>query len=112
MCMSYKIASVPSEDSDQPAHLRSLIRAFTGHSMGSQGSKPSSGGQRRLISFYWVHAKFCRTLRKPAYSNLLKISPPNTESFPIKILIFFIFLLKNIDCGYSLESPRRGGSNE
>ena len=26
--------------------------------------------------------------------------------------IFFLFLLKNIDCGYSLEPPRRGGSNE
>ena len=25
---------------------------------------------------------------------------------------FFLFLLKNIDCGYSLESHRRGGSNE
>ena len=25
---------------------------------------------------------------------------------------FFIFLLKNTDCGYSLEPPRRGGSNE
>ena len=25
---------------------------------------------------------------------------------------FFFFLLKNIDCGYSLESPRRDGSNE
>ena len=24
----------------------------------------------------------------------------------------FLFLLKNIDCGYSLEPPRRGGSNE
>ena len=34
-----------------------------------------------------------------------------TESFQVKILIFFIFLLKNIDCGYSLEPPR-GGSNE
>ena len=27
-------------------------------------------------------------------------------------MIFAIFLLKNIDCGYSLEPPRRGGSNE
>ena len=27
-------------------------------------------------------------------------------------IIFFLFLLKNIDCGYSLEPPRRGGSNE
>ena len=34
-------------------------------------------------------------LRKHAYSNILKISPPKTESFEIKILIFFfIFLLK------------------
>ena len=26
--------------------------------------------------------------------------------------LFFLFLLNNIDCGYSLEPPRRGGSNE
>ena len=26
--------------------------------------------------------------------------------------IIFLFLLKYIDCGYSLEPPRRGGSNE
>ena len=26
--------------------------------------------------------------------------------------IIFLFLLKNIDCMYSLEPPRRGGSNE
>ena len=28
------------------------------------------------------------------------------------ILYFFSFLLKSLDCGYSLEPPRRGGSNE
>ena len=28
------------------------------------------------------------------------------------VYIIFVFLLKNIDCGYSLELPRRGGSNE
>ena len=32
------------------------------------------------------------------------------ENFQIKILIFFKFPLKT-DCGYSLEPPRRGGSN-
>ena len=32
--------------------------------------------------------------------------------FQMKIRIFFIFLLKNMDCGYSLAPPRRGGSNE
>ena len=25
--------------------------------------------------------------------------------------LFFLFLHQNIDCGYSLEPPRRGGSN-
>ena len=28
------------------------------------------------------------------------------------VYIILLFLLKNIDCGYSLEPPRRGGSNE
>ena len=32
--------------------------------------------------------------------------------FRIKILIFFHISAQNIDCGYSLEPPRRGGSNE
>ena len=43
------------------------------------------------------------TVRKQAYSNILKLLPPKNENFSIKILIFFIFLLQNIDCGYSLE---------
>ena len=29
-----------------------------------------------------------------------------------KKLIFFLISAQNIDCGYSLEPPRRGGSNE
>ena len=46
------------------------------------------------------------------FKYILKISPPKTESFQIKILIFFIFLHKTIACGYSLELPNRGSSNE
>ena len=34
------------------------------------------------------------------------------ENFQIKILIFFPISAQNIDCKYSLEPPRRGGSNE
>ena len=52
------------------------------------------------------------TLRKHAYLNILKISPPTTQSFQIKSLIFFHVFAQNIDCGYSLEPPRQGGSNE
>ena len=61
---------------------------------------------------------FCPTckkeqaLRKHAYSNILKISSPKTENFPIKTSDIFHISAQNIDCGYSLEPPRRGGSNE
>ena len=40
------------------------------------------------------------------------MSPPKTESFQIKNLTFFHVSTQNIDCGYPLEPPRRGGSNE
>ena len=50
------------------------------------------------------------TLRKHAYSNILKISPPKTENFQIKISYIFHISAQNIDCGYSLELPRRGSS--
>ena len=43
-----KISCVPREDSDQPAHSRSLIRIFTGRILDSQTFKVSSCGQRRL----------------------------------------------------------------
>ena len=38
----------PSEDSDQTAHSRSLIRIFTERILDSQGCKVSSCGQRRF----------------------------------------------------------------
>ena len=41
-----------------------------------------------------IFPRWSLPLRKYAYSNKLKISPPKTERFQIKILIFFIFLLK------------------
>ena len=46
----YKLACVPIKDSDQPAHLHSLIRVFNGHSMGSQSPHVSSGRKPRLKS--------------------------------------------------------------
>ena len=52
------------------------------------------------------------TLRKQAYSNILKILPPKNENFQIKNLDIFHISDQNIGCGYSLEPPRRGGSNE
>ena len=53
-----------------------------------------------------------RALRKHAYSNILKILQPKKKNFQIKNSDIFHISAQNIDCGYSLEPPRRGGSNE
>ena len=50
-------------------------------------------------------------LRKHAYSNKLKILPPKNNNFQIKNSDKLHISAQNIDCGYSLEPPRRGGSN-
>ena len=53
------------------------------------------------------------TLRKHAhmiYSNFFRSKIDNFQ----RIFFFYSFLIfaQNIDCGYTLEPPRRGGSNE
>ena len=53
-----------------------------------------------------------RSLRKHAYLNILKILPPKNENFQIKNSDIFHISAQNIDCGYSLEPPRRDGSND
>ena len=52
------------------------------------------------------------TLRKHAYSNILKILPSKNGNFSDKKSDIFHISAQNIDCGYSLEPPRWGGSNE
>ena len=52
------------------------------------------------------------SLQKHACSNIKKISPPKTEKFQIKNSDIFHISAQNIDCGYPLQPPRRGGSNE
>ena len=48
---------------------------------------------------------------------LYNFDPLNPHFYIVKlgftgVYIIFLSMLKNIDCGYSLEPPRRGGSNE
>ena len=38
--------------------------------------------------------------------------PVKIENFQWKIFDIFLIFAQNIDCGYTLEPPRRGGSNE
>ena len=76
------------EYSDQPVLMRSMIRLFTRHILDSQ------------------------SLRKHAYSTILKILPPKNVNFQMKNSDIFHISAQNIDYGYSLEPPQRGGSNE
>ena len=60
----------------------------------------------RLLTVYYI-TKTC----------LYNFDPLKPHFYIVKlgftgVYIIFIFLLKTIDCGYSLEPPRRGGSNE
>ena len=63
---------------------------------------------------FWIakDASFFIPLRKHAYSNILKTLQPKQGNFPIKNSNIFHISAQNIHCGYSLEPPRRGGSNE
>ena len=88
----------------------SVLYLISGFTCGQQ-----AWGQWYIVDNNWfpsVSQTSCLSLRKHAYSNLLKISPPKTENFQIKISDIFHISAQNIDCGYSLEPPRRGGSNE
>ena len=65
----------------------------------------------------WVNQCICvanseGSLRKHDYSNILNILQPKTENCYIKNSNIFHIPAQNIDCGYLLEPPRRGGSNE
>ena len=65
--------------------------------------------QRQPFSF--IIGRVYHYENKPI-QNILKILPPKIERFQMKNSKNFHISAQNIDCGYSLEPPRRGGSNE
>ena len=44
------------------------------------------------------------------YTEIFKVV--KTKKFQKKNFDIFLIFAQNIDCGYTLEPPRRGGSNE
>ena len=52
------------------------------------------------------------TLRKLAHAINRDFLALKIENFPLKNFDIFLIFAQNIDCGYTLEPPRRGGSNE
>ena len=73
-------------------------RRVSDFSICSKVSNDSESGQQRP------------SLRKHAYSIKLKISPPKKKID--KNSDIYHISAQNIDCGYLLELPRRGGPNE
>ena len=51
-------------------------------------------------------------LRKHALAINTDFSSLKIENFQLKNFDIFLIFAQNIDCGYTLEPPRRGGSNE
>ena len=81
------------------------------------------GDEEQIMAIQTAHTKpetYCdyldwereSSLRKHAYSNILKILLPKNENFQLNISDIFHISAQNIDCGYSLEPHIRGGSNE
>ena len=79
-----------NEDSDQPARMRNQNRIFA---------------VRRRKKVYTTKTRLCSfdPLKPHFYSVKLEFTG---------VYINFIISAQNIDCGYSLEPPRRGGSNK
>ena len=44
------------------------------------------------------------------YTEIFKVV--KNKNFQKKIFDIFLILSQNVDCGYTLEPPRQGGSNE
>ena len=52
------------------------------------------------------------TLRKLAHAIYRDFLALKIENCQVKSFDIFLIFAQNIDCGYTLEPPRRGGSNE
>ena len=79
--------------------------------MTSRGVWPPYTSYVQECFLYAFNLQFYQSLRKHAYSNILKILPPKNENFQIKKSYILHISDQNINCGYSLEPPL-GGSNE
>ena len=67
----------------------------------SRTVKSDTDKERRLV-----------LLRKLAHAINRDFSSLKIENFQLKVFDIFLIFAPNIDCGYTLEPPRRGGSNE
>ena len=87
----------------------SLLCCIEMHALIATGSVDHGQTPHSVPSDHGLH---CLSLRKHAYSNILRNLPPRNGNFKMKNSGSFHNFAQNIDCRYSLEPPRRGISNE
>ena len=111
ICTQWRFRSV------SPAFLQADQNLYWEHfGLSKKGCKISSCGQWRLWSDYMDAQADLRWAHMPEGMFFIKLQhfiwiPPGIFFSP-KVLIFFLFVHRNICCGYSLEAPCRGASNE
>ena len=64
-----------------------------------------------------ILSHLCRMKSSITKTRLYNIDPLKPSFYIVKlgftgVYIIFLISAQNIDCGYSLEPPRRGGANE
>ena len=63
-------------------------------------------------STHLFHIRILHITKTRLFKYIENFTSKNWKKKSDKKLIFFHISAQNIDCGYSLEPPRRGGSNE
>ena len=66
----------------------------------------------RYWGFFWASSIIYLNITQTRLFKYTENFTTKNENFQIKNSDIFHFAAQNIDCGYSLEPPRRGGSNE
>ena len=119
----FEITRVDCMYTAKPAHPRSLIRIFvvwlfTDCLVTAQADMTSLGAYVRkyyTCTFkYEIHEKYPENITKKCLYNFDPLKP---NFYIVKlgftgVYIIFLISAQNIDSGYSLEPPHRGGSNE
>ena len=90
-----------------------ILKKFLSRVMRKQNFCLYAKTKAQISAFFFFFFVFDTRIRKTYPCNEYPLKP----HFYIGkmgyagVYLVFLFLLQNIDCGYSLEPPRRGGSN-
>ena len=82
-------------------HRQDLLGIVTRHCFSDPGKKLRSGAIVRFSHYENLPMQ---------YTEIFKVV--RNENVQYKFCFIFLIFAQNIDCGYTLEPPRLGGSNE